>query len=102
MNEIDFCSAKIFLYVNAAPANKDPGPFSSSPFTYIKLSFRSGGHAEVGTLRAEFNTEQVLECCEIIAIWGIWKKFFFCFIKNPSLFKDINLNWITELRPPKN
>lgn len=43
-------SAKIVLYLNAAPASKDPGPFSSSAFTFIRLSFRSGGHTEVFTV----------------------------------------------------
>ncbi|XP_028397949.1 vacuolar protein-sorting-associated protein 36-like [Dendronephthya gigantea] len=39
-------SAKLLLHLHSPPATKDPGPFNSSSFTYIKLSFRSGGHIE--------------------------------------------------------
>jgi len=42
-------SAKTLVYLNAAPPHKEPGPAHSSPSSFIKLSFRSGGQVEFHT-----------------------------------------------------
>uniref|UniRef100_A0A8B9LZT9 Vacuolar protein-sorting-associated protein 36 n=1 Tax=Astyanax mexicanus TaxID=7994 RepID=A0A8B9LZT9_ASTMX len=39
-------SAKIVIHLHAAPANKDPGPYQHSKFSYIKLSFKEHGQIE--------------------------------------------------------
>uniref|UniRef100_A0A8B9LVC3 Vacuolar protein-sorting-associated protein 36 n=1 Tax=Astyanax mexicanus TaxID=7994 RepID=A0A8B9LVC3_ASTMX len=45
-------SAKIVIHLHAAPANKDPGPYQHSKFSYIKLSFKEHGQIEAGRTRA--------------------------------------------------
>ena len=40
-------SAKIIVHLNATPAYKPPGPVTSSPNNYIRLSFRDGGQPEI-------------------------------------------------------
>ncbi|XP_028655083.1 vacuolar protein-sorting-associated protein 36 [Erpetoichthys calabaricus] len=39
-------SAKIVVHLHPASANKEPGPYQSSPNNYIKLSFREHGQIE--------------------------------------------------------
>ncbi|MCJ8742561.1 hypothetical protein PDJAM_G00083500, partial [Pangasius djambal] len=39
-------SAKIVIHLHPAPANKEPGPFQHSKFSYIKLSFKEHGQIE--------------------------------------------------------
>uniref|UniRef100_A0AAR2J336 Vacuolar protein-sorting-associated protein 36 n=1 Tax=Pygocentrus nattereri TaxID=42514 RepID=A0AAR2J336_PYGNA len=39
-------SAKIVIHLHPAPANKEPGPFQQSKFSYIKLSFKEHGQIE--------------------------------------------------------
>ncbi|XP_046852234.1 vacuolar protein-sorting-associated protein 36-like isoform X2 [Xenia sp. Carnegie-2017] len=54
-------SAKLFVYLNPPPADRQPGPFDSSSYAFIKLSFRNGGHIESSTvtnLQADSNIVQ--------------------------------------------
>uniref|UniRef100_A0A3P9AE57 Vacuolar protein-sorting-associated protein 36 n=1 Tax=Esox lucius TaxID=8010 RepID=A0A3P9AE57_ESOLU len=39
-------SAKIVIHLHPAPANKEPGPYQQSKFSYIKLSFKEHGQIE--------------------------------------------------------
>ncbi|XP_030419974.1 vacuolar protein-sorting-associated protein 36 isoform X2 [Gopherus evgoodei] len=39
-------SAKIVVHLHPAPSNKEPGPFQSSKYSYIKLSFKEHGQIE--------------------------------------------------------
>uniref|UniRef100_A0A3B4Z9U3 Vacuolar protein-sorting-associated protein 36 n=1 Tax=Stegastes partitus TaxID=144197 RepID=A0A3B4Z9U3_9TELE len=39
-------SAKIVIHLHPAPANKEPGPYKKSKFSYIKLSFKEHGQIE--------------------------------------------------------
>ncbi|KAG2456415.1 VPS36 protein, partial [Polypterus senegalus] len=39
-------SAKIVVHLHPASANREPGPYQSSPYNYIKLSFREHGQIE--------------------------------------------------------
>ncbi|KAM6464993.1 vacuolar protein-sorting-associated protein 36 isoform 2-T2 [Liasis olivaceus] len=39
-------SAKIVVHLHPVPSNKDPGPFQSSKYSYIKLSFKEHGQIE--------------------------------------------------------
>ncbi|XP_060765534.1 vacuolar protein-sorting-associated protein 36 [Neoarius graeffei] len=39
-------SAKIVIHLHPAPANKEPGPYQNSKFSYIKLSFKEHGQIE--------------------------------------------------------
>ncbi|MCI4388318.1 hypothetical protein PGIGA_G00084380, partial [Pangasianodon gigas] len=39
-------SAKIVIHLHPAPANKEPGPYQKSKFSYIKLSFKEHGQIE--------------------------------------------------------
>lgn len=39
-------SAKIVLHLHPAPANKEPGPYKNSKYSYIKLSFKEHGQIE--------------------------------------------------------
>ncbi|EMP28024.1 Vacuolar protein-sorting-associated protein 36 [Chelonia mydas] len=45
-------SAKIVVHLHPAPSNKEPGPFQSSKYSYIKLSFKEHGQIEAGRIRA--------------------------------------------------
>uniref|UniRef100_A0A667XWE4 Vacuolar protein-sorting-associated protein 36 n=1 Tax=Myripristis murdjan TaxID=586833 RepID=A0A667XWE4_9TELE len=38
--------AKIVIHLHPAPANKEPGPYQQSKFSYIKLSFKEHGQIE--------------------------------------------------------
>ncbi|NXW42030.1 VPS36 protein, partial [Nyctiprogne leucopyga] len=40
-------SAKIVVHLHPASSNKEPGPFQSSKYSYIKLSFKEHGQIEV-------------------------------------------------------
>lgn len=42
-----FCSAKIVIHLHPVPANKEPGPYQHSKYSYIKLSFKEHGQIEV-------------------------------------------------------
>uniref|UniRef100_A0A671VRQ0 Vacuolar protein-sorting-associated protein 36 n=1 Tax=Sparus aurata TaxID=8175 RepID=A0A671VRQ0_SPAAU len=44
-------SAKIVIHLHPAPANKEPGPYQHSKYTFIKLSFKEHGQIEVHPLR---------------------------------------------------
>ncbi|XP_027005878.1 vacuolar protein-sorting-associated protein 36 isoform X1 [Tachysurus fulvidraco] len=39
-------SAKIAIHLHQSPANKEPGPYQHSKFSYIKLSFKEHGQIE--------------------------------------------------------
>uniref|UniRef100_A0A7N8YKJ7 Vacuolar protein-sorting-associated protein 36 n=1 Tax=Mastacembelus armatus TaxID=205130 RepID=A0A7N8YKJ7_9TELE len=39
-------SAKIVIHLHPAPANKEPGPYQNSKYSYIKLSFKEHGQIE--------------------------------------------------------
>lgn len=39
-------SAKIVIHLHPSPANKEPGPYQHSKFSYIKLSFKEHGQIE--------------------------------------------------------
>lgn len=39
-------SAKIVIHLHPAPANREPGPYQNSKFSYIKLSFKEHGQIE--------------------------------------------------------
>ncbi|XP_053141054.1 vacuolar protein-sorting-associated protein 36 isoform X3 [Hemicordylus capensis] len=39
-------SAKIVVHLHPVPSNKEPGPFQSSKYSYIKLSFKEHGQIE--------------------------------------------------------
>lgn len=39
-------SAKIVIHLHPAPENKEPGPYNSSKYSYIKLSFKEHGQIE--------------------------------------------------------
>uniref|UniRef100_A0A3Q3J753 Vacuolar protein-sorting-associated protein 36 n=1 Tax=Monopterus albus TaxID=43700 RepID=A0A3Q3J753_MONAL len=39
-------SAKIVIHLHPAPANKEPGPYQQSKYSYIKLSFKEHGQIE--------------------------------------------------------
>uniref|UniRef100_A0A8K9V7J8 Vacuolar protein-sorting-associated protein 36 n=1 Tax=Oncorhynchus mykiss TaxID=8022 RepID=A0A8K9V7J8_ONCMY len=39
-------SAKIVVHLHASPANKEPGPYQQSKFSYFKLSFKEHGQIE--------------------------------------------------------
>uniref|UniRef100_A0A671VRI2 Vacuolar protein-sorting-associated protein 36 n=1 Tax=Sparus aurata TaxID=8175 RepID=A0A671VRI2_SPAAU len=39
-------SAKIVIHLHPAPANKEPGPYQHSKYTFIKLSFKEHGQIE--------------------------------------------------------
>ncbi|KAM9455980.1 vacuolar protein-sorting-associated protein 36 [Clarias gariepinus] len=39
-------SAKIVIHLHPVPANKEPGPYQNSKFSYIKLSFKEHGQIE--------------------------------------------------------
>uniref|UniRef100_A0A8C3U499 Vacuolar protein-sorting-associated protein 36 n=1 Tax=Catharus ustulatus TaxID=91951 RepID=A0A8C3U499_CATUS len=39
-------SAKIVVHLHPASSNKDPGPFQSSKYSYVKLSFKEHGQIE--------------------------------------------------------
>uniref|UniRef100_A0A803T9L2 Vacuolar protein-sorting-associated protein 36 n=1 Tax=Anolis carolinensis TaxID=28377 RepID=A0A803T9L2_ANOCA len=39
-------SAKIVVHLHPAPSSKEPGPFQSSKYSYIKLSFKEHGQIE--------------------------------------------------------
>ncbi|XP_031569918.1 vacuolar protein-sorting-associated protein 36-like [Actinia tenebrosa] len=39
-------SAKISVYLHPPQPNKPPGPSVSSPYTYVRFSFKNGGHSE--------------------------------------------------------
>ncbi|KAJ0004542.1 hypothetical protein NQD34_010756 [Periophthalmus magnuspinnatus] len=39
-------SAKIVIHLHPVPANKEPGPYQHSKFSYIKLSFKEHGQIE--------------------------------------------------------
>ncbi|XP_072900075.1 vacuolar protein-sorting-associated protein 36 [Hemitrygon akajei] len=39
-------SAKIIVHLHPVPPNKEPGPYQSSKYTFIKLSFREHGQIE--------------------------------------------------------
>ncbi|XP_065842907.1 vacuolar protein-sorting-associated protein 36-like [Oscarella lobularis] len=39
-------SAKIIVHLHAPPSQRDPGPFVTSTYSYIRLSFKKGGQAE--------------------------------------------------------
>lgn len=39
-------SAKIVIHLHPAPANKEPGPYKKSKYSYIKLSFKEHGQIE--------------------------------------------------------
>ncbi|KAK3522179.1 hypothetical protein QTP70_026995 [Hemibagrus guttatus] len=39
-------SAKIVIHLHPTPANKEPGPYQHSKFSYIKLSFKEHGQIE--------------------------------------------------------
>ncbi|XP_017670480.1 PREDICTED: vacuolar protein-sorting-associated protein 36 [Lepidothrix coronata] len=41
-----FLSAKIVVHLHPASSNKEPGPFQSSKYSYIKLSFKEHGQIE--------------------------------------------------------
>lgn len=40
-------SAKIVVHLHPAPSNKEPGPYQTSKYSYIKLSFKEHGQIEV-------------------------------------------------------
>ncbi|KAI1241898.1 hypothetical protein IHE44_0005402 [Lamprotornis superbus] len=45
-------SAKIVVHLHPAPSNKEPGPFQSSKYSYVKFSFKEHGQIEAGRIRA--------------------------------------------------
>ncbi|KAG8124344.1 hypothetical protein E2320_019691 [Naja naja] len=45
-------SAKIVVHLHSVGSNKDPGPFQTSKYSYIKLSFKEHGQIESGRIRA--------------------------------------------------
>ncbi|XP_063005313.1 vacuolar protein-sorting-associated protein 36 isoform X2 [Melospiza melodia melodia] len=45
-------SAKIVVHLHPASSNKEPGPFQSSKYSYVKLSFKEHGQIEAGRIRA--------------------------------------------------
>ncbi|ETE70809.1 Vacuolar protein-sorting-associated protein 36, partial [Ophiophagus hannah] len=45
-------SAKIVVHLHSVGSNKDPGPFQTSKYSYIKLSFKEHGQIESRRIRA--------------------------------------------------
>lgn len=41
------CSAKIVIHLHPVPANKEPGPYQHSKYSFIRLSFKEHGQIEV-------------------------------------------------------
>ncbi|XP_032219983.2 vacuolar protein-sorting-associated protein 36 [Nematostella vectensis] len=40
-------SAKVTIHLHPMPPGKEPGPSVSSPYSYIRFSFKQGGHSEL-------------------------------------------------------
>lgn len=52
---IAFCSAKIVIHLHASSANKEPGPYQHSKYSFIKLSFKEHGQIEVVPFTSQIN-----------------------------------------------
>jgi hypothetical protein len=44
------CSAKVIVQLGPPPSHREQGPCVKSEFSYIRLSFRKGGHSDFYSL----------------------------------------------------
>ncbi|KAK6486654.1 vacuolar protein-sorting-associated protein 36 [Huso huso] len=51
-------SAKIVVHLHPAPSNKEPGPYQTSKYSYIKLSFKEHGQIEFSRRLSEEMTQR--------------------------------------------
>ncbi|XP_041116189.1 vacuolar protein-sorting-associated protein 36-like [Polyodon spathula] len=51
-------SAKIVVHLHPAPSNKEPGPYQTSKYSYIKLSFKEHGQIEFSRRLSEEMTQK--------------------------------------------
>uniref|UniRef100_A0A3B3QGU2 Vacuolar protein-sorting-associated protein 36 n=1 Tax=Paramormyrops kingsleyae TaxID=1676925 RepID=A0A3B3QGU2_9TELE len=86
-------SAKIVIHLHPASPNKDPGPYQSSKFSYIKLSFKEHGQIEFYRRLSEEMTQKrwertpvsqpiptgtgsqvtVMSAWWSICVWSVWE-----------------------------
>lgn len=63
-----FFSAKIVVHLHPASSNKEPGPFQSSKYSYIKLSFKEHGQIEVRFVAHKPCTSDLWTCLYPLAV----------------------------------